>query len=59
MVEQLETTMTINLTPRLTIRIRRATDAENHIVRTQTRRLSITSLSFMRLEVMVFKYRVK
>ncbi len=51
--------MTINLTPRLTIRIRRATDAENHIIRTQTRRLSITSLSFMKLEVMVFKYRVK
>ena len=51
--------MTLNLTPRLTIRIRKATDAANHIVRTQTRRLSITSLSFLKLEVMVFKYRAK
>ncbi len=59
MVEILETTMTLNLTPRLTIRIRKATDAANHIVRTQTRRLSITSLSFLKLEVMVFKYRAK
>ena len=51
--------MTLNLTPRLTIRIRRATDAASHIVRTQTRRLSITSMSFLKLEVMVFKYHAK
>lgn len=54
-----ETAMTLNLTPRLTIRIRKATDAAHHIVRTQTRRLSITSLSFLKMEVMVFKYNVK
>jgi hypothetical protein len=59
MVEQKETAMTLNLTPRLTIRIRRATDAASHVIRTETRRLSITSLSFLRLEVMVFKYHVK
>jgi hypothetical protein len=59
MVEQKETAMTLNLTPRLTIRIRKATDAAGHVVRTQTRRLSITSLSFMKMEVMVFKYHCK
>lgn len=51
--------MTFNLTPSLTIRIRRATDNVSHVVRTQTRRLSITSMSFLKLEVMVFKYHVK
>lgn len=51
--------MTLNLTPRLTIRIRKATDAARHVVHTQTRRLSITSMSFLKLEVMVFKYHVK
>jgi len=54
-----ETAMTLNLTPRLTIRIRKATDSARHVVRTQTRRLSITSLSFLKMEVMVFKYNVK
>lgn len=56
---QTEKAMTLNLTPRLTIRIRRATDSASHIIRTQTRRLSITSMSFLKLEVMVFKYNVK
>lgn len=51
--------MTLNLTPRLTIRIRKATDSAGHVIRTQTRRLSITSLSFLKLEVMVFKYHGK
>lgn len=59
MVQKTENTMTLNLTPSLTIRIRKATDKASHIVRTQTRRLSITSLSFLKLEVMVFKYHVK
>lgn len=54
-----ETAMTLNLTPRLTIRIRKATDSARHVVRTQTRRLSITSLSFLNMEVMVFKYHMK
>jgi len=54
-----EKAMTLNLTPRLTIRIRKATDAAGHVVRTQTRRLSITSLSFLKLEVMLFKYHAK
>ena len=51
--------MTLNLTPRLTIRIRKATDSFRHVVRTQTRHLSITSMSFLNLEVMVFKYSEK
>jgi len=59
MVKKPESTMTLNLTPRLTIRIRKATDTASHVVRTQTRRLSITSLSFLKLEVMVFKYHGK
>jgi hypothetical protein len=59
MVEKKETAMTLNLTPRLTIRIRKATDTASHVVRTQTRRLSITSMSFLKLEVMVFKYHAK
>lgn len=54
-----EVAMTLNLTPRLTIRIRKATDSARHVVHTQTRRLSITSLSFLKMEVMVFKYNVK
>jgi hypothetical protein len=51
--------MTLNLTPRLTIRIRKAADTARHVVRTQTRRLSITSLSFLNIEVLLFKYHVK
>ncbi len=51
--------MTLNLTSRLTIRIRKATDTASHVVRTRTRRLSITSMSFLKMEVMVFKYNVK
>ncbi len=51
--------MTLNLTPRFTIRIRKATDNANHVIRTQTRRQSITSMSFLKLEVMLFKYHVK
>ncbi len=54
-----ETTMTLNLTSRLTIRIRKATDNASHVVRTRTRRLSITSMSFLKMEVLVFKYNVK
>jgi hypothetical protein len=50
--------MTLNLTPRLTIRIRKAEDNHSQIVRTQTKRLSITSMSFLKLEVMVFKYHL-
>lgn len=49
--------MTLTLTPNLTIRIRRAANSAWHVIRTHTRRLSITSLSFLKLEVMVFKYR--
>jgi hypothetical protein len=59
MVESKDTTMTLNLTPRFTIRIRKATDNANHVIRTQTRRQSITSMSFLKLEVMLFKYHVK
>jgi len=51
--------MTLTLSPSLTIRIRRAADNARHVIRTNTRHLSITSLSFMSLEVLVFKYRVK
>ncbi len=51
--------MTLNLTPRLTIRIRRAADTTRKMIRTHTRHLSITSMSFLRLEVMVFKYHIK
>ena len=47
--------MTLTLTPSLTIRIRRAADKASRVIRTQTRRLSITSLSFLNMEVMVFK----
>lgn len=51
--------MTLTLTPSLTIRIRRAADSASRVIRTHTRRLSITSLSFLRMEVMVFKYHHK
>ncbi|MEW5788934.1 MAG: hypothetical protein AB1899_13890 [Pseudomonadota bacterium] len=51
--------MTLTLTPSLTIRFRRAADNAARVIRTQTRRLSITSLSFLNMEVMVFKYHVK
>ena len=51
--------MTLNLTPSLTIRIRRAADAVSRIVRTHSRHLTITSLSFLKMEVMVFRYHTK
>lgn len=51
--------MTLTLTPSLTIRIRRAADNARRVIRTHTRHLSITSLSFLKMEVMVFKYREK
>lgn len=51
--------MTLNLTPSLTIRIRRAADTVYRIVRTQSRHLTITSLSFLKMEVMVFKFHAK
>jgi hypothetical protein len=51
--------MTLTLTPNLTIRIRRAADNARHVIRTHTRHLSITSLSFLNMEVMVFRYRGK
>lgn len=54
-----ETAMTLNLTPRLTISIRKAEPTASHVVRTQTRRLSITAVSFLNLELMVFKYHGK
>jgi hypothetical protein len=55
----MEDTMTLTLTPSLTIRIRRAADNAARVIRTHTRRLSITSMSFLNMEVMVFKYHVK
>lgn len=58
-VDITEDTMTLTLTPSLTIRIRRAADNASRVIRTQTRRLSITSMSFLNMEVMVFKYHVK
>jgi len=51
--------MTLTLTPGLTIRFRCAADAAWHMVRTHTRRLSIISLSFLKMEVLVFKYHGK
>jgi hypothetical protein len=54
-----EEAMTLTLTPSLTIRIRRAADNARHVIRTHTRHLSITSLSFLNLEVLVFRYRGK
>lgn len=51
--------MTLNLPPSLTIRIRRAADDARQVIRTHTRRLSITSMTFLKLEVMVFRYHVK
>lgn len=47
------------LTPNLTIRIRYAADSAWHMLRTHTRRLSILSLSFLKLEVLVFQYHGK
>ncbi|HNQ03041.1 MAG TPA: hypothetical protein PKH69_00365 [Thiobacillaceae bacterium] len=49
--------MTLTLTPSLTIRIRRAADQAARMIRAQSSHLSITSLSFLNLEVMVFRYR--
>jgi hypothetical protein len=57
--EQTEATMTLTITPSITIRIRRAADNARHVIRTHTRHLSITSLSFLRLEVLVFRYHGK
>ncbi len=57
--ENEEDNMTLTLTPSLTIRIRRAADNAQKVIRTHTRHLSITSMSFLRMEVMVFKYRDK
>ena len=51
--------MTLTLTPCLTIRIRGAADTAWRVIRTHTRRLSITSLSFLKMEVLVFKYHGK
>ncbi len=51
--------MTLALSPSLTIRIRRAAEPGRHVVRTRTRHVSITSLSFMKQEVLVLKYRAK
>lgn len=51
--------MTLSLTPSLTIRIRRAADNASRVIRTHSRHLSITSLSFLNMEVMVFKYHIK
>ncbi|MEW6678304.1 MAG: hypothetical protein AB1421_10325 [Pseudomonadota bacterium] len=51
--------MTLTITPSLTIRIRRAADNARHVIRTHTRYLSITSLSFLKMEVLVFRYRGK
>ena len=51
--------MTLTLTPSLTIRIRCAADSAWRLLRTHTRRLSIVSLSFLKLEVLVFKYHGK
>jgi hypothetical protein len=59
MARNQEDAMTLNLTPSITIRIRRAADNARHVIRTHTRHLSITSLSFLNLEVMVFRYRGK
>ena len=51
--------MTLNLTPHLNILVRKAVNTASHVIHTQTRRLTITSLSFLKMEVMVLKYRVK
>ncbi|MEW5770111.1 MAG: hypothetical protein AB1831_07060 [Pseudomonadota bacterium] len=51
--------MTLTLTPSLTIRVRRAADSARHVIRTHTRHLSITSLSFLNMEVLVFRYHGK
>ncbi|MDP2432118.1 MAG: hypothetical protein Q8O33_08810 [Pseudomonadota bacterium] len=51
--------MTLTLTPNLTIRFRCAANTAWHMIRTHTRRLSILSLSFLKLEVLVFKYHGK
>jgi hypothetical protein len=51
--------MTLTLTPSITIRIRHAADNARRVIRTHTRHLSITSLSFLNMEVLVFKYHAK
>lgn len=51
--------MTLTLTPNLTIRFRYAADTAWRMLRTHTRRLSIFSLSFLKLEVLVFQYHAK
>jgi hypothetical protein len=57
--EKPEEAMTLTITPSLTIRVRRAADNARHVIRTHTRYLSITSLSFLKMEVLVFRYRGK
>jgi len=51
-----ENSMTLHLTHSLTIRFRCAADGAWRVIRTHTRRLSIVSLSFLKMEVLVFKY---
>lgn len=51
--------MTLTLTPSLTIRFRRVANSAWHLIRTHTRRLSIVSLSFLKMEVLVFRYHEK
>jgi len=59
MPDTTEDAMTITLTSTLTIRIRRAADRASRVIRTHTRRLSITSLSFLKMEVMLFRYHIR
>lgn len=59
LVKNQEEPMTLTLTPSLTIRVRRAADSARHVIRTHTRHLSITSLSFLNMEVLVFRYHGK
>ena len=51
--------MTFSLSPSLTIRIRRAADNARRVIRTHTDHLSITSLSILKMEVLVLRYRHK
>ena len=51
--------MTLNLTPSMSIRLRVAEDFSSDLVRKQTRRLSITALTFLKLEIMVFRFHAE
>lgn len=51
--------MTLNLTPSLTIRVRRAADHVWRSLETHTRRLSIRCWTLYWMEVQVFRYHVK